>query len=1120
MMRPKPPSPLVVAGMLLCFSPLVGVTAAWIAYLVMAAIAAVACLHHDRSSAFYAFGLACVSFAVARTIGTWTAGETLPEAVADFAAYGLLAFGSARLFRRRIRRIEPETFLEIVGLLCLLSLGATAALVLDLRGTSWTTWMVLASAVSGSVVVAALMGRSSHPVMRYLMVAALVAVGAEVVAWNVPVKSLTIALAGLPYIPLAISARSTVELRTEHVSVRRTFGTRQLAALAATMVLPTLVLLQLARTDNLAAAPAVVAAGIVGSVAMALRVLLVVRLRDWSYEREQDIGAFGEQLVVARSTDEVVAATVGTLDRLTEGRGVVGVVDLEEDDGRVLSSVGLQLRRRRRRFRPAPKAHLYGTRDRDDLPSSLRFARGALSLIATDVPGPHRYLLFGAADVLFRPELEEMFKEVANQVAIVLEATSLREEMHKERANRQFKAMAQDSNDLILVVDPETLTSTFVGPTIDRLLGYAEFDYLDRPALQHLSPDDLAVAERTLHTAVGRRSAAHCDVRVEKADGTYNWFRMSARRLEPESEVQGLLVSFINIHDRKMAEVLVRRAESRYRALVQKSTDIFVLVTPELTIDYISPNVEQIIGYRSQDLLGALVTGVLAEDSAQLLERLFADSIDALDGSVVELEVRTGSADPMLAEVTLSDPQLADHEGLLLIIRDITARRHLEESLRNRAIHDQLTGLFNRSSFEHELQGALQRLASDSLVGVINLDLADFKEVNDSVGFAVGNQLLIEVGTRLRSALRDEDVLARLVADEFAVLATGRDEAGLVQFADRLAALFDEPFYVDGKPRRLGVAVGMVTTGDRRKDARKLLQAATVAVHQAKKGETNEVVVYEQSLQDQVDERFELITDMRSAIDNDEFSVVFQPLISLETQEVHSFEALLRWSHPTRGNISPATFIPLAEKSGMIVDLGRWVLDRSCRQLVEWQRSFDGFGNVSMGINLSARQLERHGELDVMLAIIADSGVDASALTFELTESIMLKDASWIRAQLHELRGLGIDIAIDDFGTGASGLNHLRELPFDTVKIDKSYIDRVGVDPDGENLVSQIIDLAKGLDAKTVAEGIETPIQADVLARMGCDIGQGFYLAKPMDRSRIEPWMQERRRAALPGRTI
>ncbi len=561
-----------------------------------------------------------------------------------------------------------------------------------------------------------------------------------------------------------------------------------------------------------------------------------------------------------------------------------------------------------------------------------------------------------------------------------------------------------------------------------------------------------------------------------------------------------------------------------FDAMVALCSDVFVVVDQRLTITAISPSVERVMGYRPDQLTGTSMGDLLDPASGQMLRQLVLRPATELDGTVLDVDVDTVPGRPLLAELTMThvDPSTDPDDGsggsLLLVLRDVTVLRRLEESLRSRAVLDQPTGLLNRSSFEYELQATLRRLPPDHLAAVVTLVLADFGEFHDAVGTVGGNQLLAEVADRLRNALRGVDVLARTSEVEFAVVAIGPSERSLRRFADRLAWVFEEPFEINGRSHHLRVAVGMATTRDRWAEVDRLMQAASVALHQAEQRGGDEVVVHDQTLQDQIDQRFELSSALRPALDRGEFRLVYQPLLSLRTGEVVSFEALLRWDHPTLGPISPATFIPLAEKSGLIVELGRWVIERACRQLVDWRGRLDGFGPVSMGVNLSARQLERHGELDALIYLVEGAGLDPRSLTVELTESAMVDDSGWIRSQLQHLRELGSHIAIDDFGTGVAGLSHLRELPYDVVKIDKSYVDRVGLDATGENLVAQIIDLARGLGASSVAEGIETEEQATRLTEMGCDIGQGFHLARPMEVDAVERWMVEHRVGSTDGR--
>ncbi|MEM9562876.1 MAG: EAL domain-containing protein [Actinomycetota bacterium] len=552
-----------------------------------------------------------------------------------------------------------------------------------------------------------------------------------------------------------------------------------------------------------------------------------------------------------------------------------------------------------------------------------------------------------------------------------------------------------------------------------------------------------------------------------------------------------------------------------FDVMIERCSDVFVVVDRELTIVAISPSVERVMGYRPEQLVGTSMRDLLDTASAQMVRQLVRRPATELDGTVLDVDVDTMPGRPLLAELTMAH---VDGGSMLLVLRDVTVLRRLEESLRSRAVLDQPTGLLNRSSFEYELQATLRRLPPDHLAAVVTLVLADFGEFHDAVGTVGGNHLLKEVADRLREALRGVDVLARTSEVEFAVVAIGPSERSLRRFADRLAWVFEEPFEIDGRAHHLRVAVGMATTRDRWAEVDRLMQAASVALHQAEQRGGDEVVVYDQTLQDQIDQRFELSSALRPALDRGEFRLVYQPLLSLETGDIVSFEALLRWNHPTLGPISPATFIPLAERSGLIVELGRWVVEEACRQLVDWRVRLDGFDRLTMGVNLSARQLERHGELDALIYLVEGAGLDPQSLVVELTESAMIDDAGWIRSQLQHLRELGSHIAIDDFGTGVAGLSHLRELPYDVVKIDKSYVDRVGVDATGENLVAQIIDLARGLGASSVAEGIETEEQARRLTEMGCDIGQGFHLARPMEVTAVEQWMVEHGVGSTGGR--
>jgi EAL domain-containing protein (putative c-di-GMP-specific phosphodiesterase class I) len=264
-------------------------------------------------------------------------------------------------------------------------------------------------------------------------------------------------------------------------------------------------------------------------------------------------------------------------------------------------------------------------------------------------------------------------------------------------------------------------------------------------------------------------------------------------------------------------------------------------------------------------------------------------------------------------------------------------------------------------------------------------------------------------------------------------------------------------------------------------------------------------------------ERFELAADLEGAIDRGEMHVVYQPILEMGTRQVRGVEALLRWTHPKRGPVSPGAFIPLAEQSGLVVDMGRWVMGQACKQLKYWHGNVEGAERLGVSVNVSALQLELEGEARRLCQIVVDSGIDPARITVELTESTLIEDADWIRAQLQAMRDLGMKVAVDDFGTGAAGLSHLRDVPFNTIKIDKSYVDALSRSEEAERLVRGVIELAHTLGAETVAEGIEDPAEFDLLHSLRCDLGQGFYLGRPMDPAQLEEWFAMGRTGSAPA---
>ncbi|MEA2682962.1 MAG: hypothetical protein QOK05_1290 [Chloroflexota bacterium] len=421
----------------------------------------------------------------------------------------------------------------------------------------------------------------------------------------------------------------------------------------------------------------------------------------------------------------------------------------------------------------------------------------------------------------------------------------------------------------------------------------------------------------------------------------------------------------------------------------------------------------------------------------------------------------------------------------------------LEGVLQHQAFHDSLTNLANRALLHQRIDAALAKPAPR--VAVLMVDVDEFKVVNDTLGHAVGDQLLVETAGRLAVAVRGSDTAARIGGDEFAVLVEDiNSQADATASAHRVIDAFRQPFKLAGQSVRVTASVGIATNLDGLLDPGTLLLQADVAMYAAKASAPGSFRVFEASMQDEVAERHALREDLRLALERGELVNYYQPLVPLDGPGVLGAEALVRWRHPDRGLIAPGYFIRIAEESGLIVQLGRWVLREACVQLREWQRSYPSSSPLKVSVNLSAVQLREPGFVDDVVGILKETGLDPNCLTLEITESTFMDDTRTAIARLRELRGLGIRLELDDFGTGFSSLSILRDLPLDGLKIDKSFVDVIHGASDRPAFLQAIVRLAEALDLEMVGEGIEHQHQADALRAMGCGRGQGYLFSRPL----------------------
>jgi len=564
------------------------------------------------------------------------------------------------------------------------------------------------------------------------------------------------------------------------------------------------------------------------------------------------------------------------------------------------------------------------------------------------------------------------------------------------------------------------------------------------------------------------------------------------------------LTRMANLAGDMAAQAERSRLLDRLGAVIDASPVAIVELDPDRRVRLWNPAAERIYGWRRQEVLGQ-PHPASTQDSWPAIP---AASEQTANEPVVRLELRQQHKDGTPIDMELSAAPLrnpaGEPAGMILVAADISDRKQLEAQLRHQAFHDPLTGLPNRALFHDRLEHALTRLTRHGgLLGVLLLDLDGFKTINDSLGHAAGDELLAIVAKRLRATLRPSDTVARLGGDEFVVLvedAANPDETEAV--AERVLATLAEPITLAGRdtPIRAGASIGIVTTTTITAGVSpgELLRDADIAMYLAK-GDGGGLRRFEPTMRAAAIQRIELEADLRRAVDHGEFTLHYQPIIELDSGRLSAVEALVRWQHPTRGLLAPGSFIPLAEETGLLVPIGRWVLRTACQQVRAWQDSIPGYQRLGVSVNLSAVQLAQPNLVTEVADALTEAGLEAHHLTLELTESLLLDDTDTTVAKLHDLKALGVHLAIDDFGTGYSSLAYLRRLPVDTLKIDKVFVDAVADDSEASALAQAIIKLAATLRLTPVAEGIEHPAQLQRLRELHCHYGQGYHLAKPLD---------------------
>jgi diguanylate cyclase (GGDEF)-like protein/PAS domain S-box-containing protein len=626
-----------------------------------------------------------------------------------------------------------------------------------------------------------------------------------------------------------------------------------------------------------------------------------------------------------------------------------------------------------------------------------------------------------------------------------------------------------------------------------------------------------SAAVRTMRDAAGSLARL-----IAEADGSY---RQSAEATSTAADVG---TSTILVSSAVLLVLLFRRSErarrtalllahekrvlgyseERYRALVHRSSDMVTVVDQAGIVRYQSPSAAQLLGAQTAEAVGRPWRSMLhPDDAARAIELIKASGQGLRTDEPVEWRVRRADGSWLHLETAVTN--LLDEpavQGIVLNSRDVGERHELQRRLTHQAFHDPLTGLPNRAQFLDALRAAMARAHRRGTgVAVLLLDLDGFKNVNDSLGHAAGDELLVGVAERLRAALRAGDTAARLAGDEFVMIVEDGAADDAARVAERIVNALRRPFTVQGRTVFTSASIGIVCRSETA-EPESLLRDADVAMYRAKARGEHSYVLFEPDMHAAAVRRLQTETDLREAVARSQLTLDYQPIRDLATGRVIALEALARWRHPRLGDIPPHTFIPIAEETGLIRALGGWVIESAASQLAEWRGLGTDTADLQMCINLSVRQLH-DPELPARLTqLLRRIDLPPDALVMEMTEGAFGPSGGSAAAGLAALRELGARIAIDDFGTGYSTLGRLRDLPVDIIKIDRTFVADLESEP-GLALVRSMVDLARALGLTTVAEGVETEGQRECLLTLGCGAAQGYFLGRPQDARATAAWL-------------